>query len=679
MVDNALRRHAEQEADDSPDEESPNESTQRFYNLLAEANQPVFEAYDMLSGWSMHGRLACSHCMEHTKSFLLTHGQKSCWFDCHRRFLPIDHMFRRNKKAFRKGQLETDMPPPRLNPSQVWRRVKHFPKVNESGINRIEWYGEWHNWTKRNIFWDLPYWKDNLLKHNLDVMHIEKNFFDNIFNTVMNVSAKTKDNEKARKDLPLYCARRDLELKAKYNGRLLKPKANYILSKDEAKIVCRWIKELRMPDGYSSNLAQCANIDKGSIQGLKSHDCHVFMETLILVAFRCLPMHVLNPLIEISHFFKDLCATTLKANYLRKLEENIPIILCKLERILPPAFFDSMEHLPIHLVYEARLGGPVQYRWIYPFERFMGESKRSVKNKARVAGSICAAYLHRETTYFCSHYFKNFMLSSMNVRNETQCQSGTSHSNLSVFREVGRHAGKEFTHWLSDAEFNSAHVHVLIYFLEVKVHNQPLSPLIQDLQELSNWPMRCVKEWHTYFVNGYKFHTDAWSKGKKTTNCGVFVKGLTEGGYDDFYGIIQKIYELEYNTSTTPKRVVLFYCQWFDPSRSGTRVDPRYNIVEIQMTSRYRPFDPFILALNVRQVYYVSYPAFRNIDKRGWCVAIQTKPRGRIKSNDDEDDIPFQVDEMTHGNEIIEVEGVSALHDFDADAEDDASNKMTMR
>jgi len=48
-----------------------------------------FPAYGMLSGWSTHGRLACSYCMEHTKSFTLTYGQKSYWFDCHRRFLPI--------------------------------------------------------------------------------------------------------------------------------------------------------------------------------------------------------------------------------------------------------------------------------------------------------------------------------------------------------------------------------------------------------------------------------------------------------------------------------------------------------------------------------------------------------------------------------------------------------------
>jgi hypothetical protein len=27
-----------------------------------------------------------------------------------------------------------------------------------------------------------------------------------------------------------------------------------------------------------------------------------------------------------------------------------------------------MEHLPIHLPFE-KVGGPVQYRWMYPFER----------------------------------------------------------------------------------------------------------------------------------------------------------------------------------------------------------------------------------------------------------------------------------------------------------------------
>jgi len=35
-----------------------------------------FFAYGMLSGWSTHGRLACPHCMEHTKTFKLNYGQE---------------------------------------------------------------------------------------------------------------------------------------------------------------------------------------------------------------------------------------------------------------------------------------------------------------------------------------------------------------------------------------------------------------------------------------------------------------------------------------------------------------------------------------------------------------------------------------------------------------------------
>lgn len=47
-----------------------------------------FSAYGMLSGWSTHGRLACSYFMGNSKSFYLKNGQKLCWFDCHRQHSP---------------------------------------------------------------------------------------------------------------------------------------------------------------------------------------------------------------------------------------------------------------------------------------------------------------------------------------------------------------------------------------------------------------------------------------------------------------------------------------------------------------------------------------------------------------------------------------------------------------
>ena len=43
---------------------------------------------------------------------------------------------------------------------------------------------------KMSIIWELPYWHTNLIQHNLNVMHIEKNIFDNVLNTVMDIKGK---------------------------------------------------------------------------------------------------------------------------------------------------------------------------------------------------------------------------------------------------------------------------------------------------------------------------------------------------------------------------------------------------------------------------------------------------------------------------------------------------------
>ena len=52
-------------------------------------------------------------------------------------------------------------------------------------------------WKKKNIFFTLLYWEHHMLRHNLDVMHIEKNVVDNIIGTLLNLDRKTKDNLKA--------------------------------------------------------------------------------------------------------------------------------------------------------------------------------------------------------------------------------------------------------------------------------------------------------------------------------------------------------------------------------------------------------------------------------------------------------------------------------------------------
>lgn len=330
-----------------------------------------YPAYGMLSGWSTAGKLACAICMENTKSFRLQHGCKNSWFDCHRQFLHADHVFRRNKDAFFKNRVESSQPPARLSAEYVYNRVRGFDEISVLPLNypKFPGFGSTHNWTKRSIFWQLPYWKTNLIRHNLDVMHVEKNVCENVLHTVMDNKERTKDNPKARQDLPLYCKRRELQLVPLPNGKLAKPKANFALTLEQKRHVCEWVTDLKMPDGYASNLSRCVDTKHGTLFGMKSHDCHVFMERLLPIAFSALPEIVWKPLVELSQFFRDLCSTELREDLLFQMEQNIAVIMCRLERIFPPSFFDVMEHLVIHLPYEARVGGPVQYRWMYPFER----------------------------------------------------------------------------------------------------------------------------------------------------------------------------------------------------------------------------------------------------------------------------------------------------------------------
>lgn len=201
-------------------------------------------------------------------------------------------------------------------------------------------------------------------------MHNEKNVAESIWNTCFDIQDKTKDNVKARKDLAEICSRPLLQLVSKGNGKWHKPRASFCIDRNDKTTILKWFQELKLPDGYAANIRRGVNLLQRKFFGLKSHDYHVFMERLLPVAFRgFIPESVWKCLAELSFFYRQLCAKELNKDTIRSLEENVAVLICKLEKIFPPGFFNPMQHLIIHLPYEARLGGPVQFRWNYPYER----------------------------------------------------------------------------------------------------------------------------------------------------------------------------------------------------------------------------------------------------------------------------------------------------------------------
>ena len=101
-----------------------------------------------------------------------------------------------------------------------------------------------------------------------------------------------------------------------------------------------------------------------------------------------------------------------------------------------------MEHLLIHLAYETRVCGSVQYRWMYLFEREIGGFQRTVENRAKVEGLIYQVYILKETSNFCSYYFEPHVQSRRTRvgRNDDGGESSIEPT-LLVFNQSGRAIG----------------------------------------------------------------------------------------------------------------------------------------------------------------------------------------------------------------------------------------------
>ncbi|KAH0721508.1 hypothetical protein KY284_006538 [Solanum tuberosum] len=101
----------------------------------------------------------------------------------------------------------------------------------------------------------------------------------------MNVKGKIKDTINTRLDLQEMNIRPELHPIQK-GEKIEVPNACYTLSPEDKHNLCLFLKNLKVPDGFSSNISQCVNLKDHKISGLKSHDCHVLLQHLLPLALR---------------------------------------------------------------------------------------------------------------------------------------------------------------------------------------------------------------------------------------------------------------------------------------------------------------------------------------------------------------------------------------------------------
>ena len=144
---------------------------------------------------------------------------------------------------------------------------------------------------------------------------------------------------------------------------------------------------------------------KQKFSGMKSHDCHVMMTQILPVALRgIMDPHVRETLFGLCNFFDVISRKSISMKQAVRLQEEIVVILNELEIYFPPAFFDVMVHLLIHIVDDIIHLRPTFLHSMMPFKRMNGVIKGYVRNRARPDGSIVQGFLTEECISFCTNY-----------------------------------------------------------------------------------------------------------------------------------------------------------------------------------------------------------------------------------------------------------------------------------
>lgn len=125
-----------------------------------------------------------------------------------------------------------------------------------------------------------------MLRHNLDVMHIEKNICENILGTLLSMDGKNKDIVKARQDLEDKNIRRELHLEKNSDGSYTFQATHYTLSKKKKQEFWEFLKSVKFLNGYAFYISRCVNVNEGKVLGLKSHDCCVLLQRLLPIGIR---------------------------------------------------------------------------------------------------------------------------------------------------------------------------------------------------------------------------------------------------------------------------------------------------------------------------------------------------------------------------------------------------------
>ena len=118
-------------------------------------------------------------------------------------------------------------------------------------------------------------------------------------------------------------------------------------------------------------------------------------------------------------------------------------------------------------------------------------------------------------------------------------------------------------------------------------------------------PSSTICTFQGYEINGNTFYTVAQDKKSTNQNSGVRFDATDENGHclETYYGYIEEIREIDYGPTF---KIPLFRCKWVKLTGGGVVVDQKYGMTTVDLNNLAYADEPFVLANDVAQVFYVK-------------------------------------------------------------------------
>nr|GEV53031.1 hypothetical protein [Tanacetum cinerariifolium] len=224
------------------------------------------------------------------------------------------------------------------------------------------------------------------------------------------------------------------------------------------------------------------------------------------------------------------------------------------------------------------LAGLVFLRYMYPFKRYMWFLKGYVRNRYRPEGSIVQGYAAEEVVHFCTNYMDDV---------------------VDIGLPQPRHQGR-----LDRVG---------------TIRRKDVTPTNDDFEQLG-YRLRRVLQYQGYDINRYTFYTKQQDDKSTVQNSEVTLIATTTDSSRMtiakylYYGVVEDIWELDYTSFVIP----LLKCKWVNNTR-GVKVDSD-GFTCVNLSTNGYLSDPFILAKQATQVFYVEDPKYKR-----WHIVLQSK------------------------------------------------------